>query len=147
MGCRNSAKSGRPAGRWSAAATGRRKLVLVLEQPLPLPPRLLRPLLTFLEVPVLSEPEDGGGALADDAADRRAVAGASLFPSGSSSRMRSSRASTKVGKGRARRRSVPTWLNRSLRPRMTYMTNVQSVIASRGSRDRRPSSSTCGSSP
>jgi hypothetical protein len=72
-----------------------------LEPPLPLPPHLLRQLLAFLEVPVLPKPEDGGGgALAGDAADRRSVAGASfLLSSESSSRMRPSRASRKVGKG------------------------------------------------
>jgi hypothetical protein len=50
---------------------------------------------------VLPKPEDGGGgALAGDAADRRSVAGASfLLSSESSSRMRPSRASRKVGKG------------------------------------------------
>jgi hypothetical protein len=61
-----------------------------------------------------------------DATDSRAVAGASLFSIESSSRMRPSRASRKVGKG-ARQRRVLTWLNRLLRPQITLRISVRSV--------------------
>lgn len=50
------------------------------------------------------------------------VVGDSLFTNVSSSRMRSSRASRKVGKGRLQRRRTSTWLKRSWRPRITLRT-------------------------
>ena len=47
-----------------------------------------------------------------------------------SSRRRSALASRKVGKGRPRRRCMPTFLNRSFKPRMTWRTRVRSETTS-----------------
>ena len=116
MGCRHWARGDH---RWQAA--GRRLSVccccwapvLLLPPGPPFPPssRLLRRLpLEDLGPPAPPEPvlDVGEAALEEPAAAveaARAVAGDSLFSNVSSSRMRSSRASRKVGKGRLRRRA------------------------------------------